>query len=208
MNKFYFNHKMAGFTLLEIMVALAVFAILATITSSAMYYAFNTKARVTEHANRLNELQLALNLIERDTEQIVKRSVRSGETLVIPAFVGKPEFVELTRGGINNPFAREKRSTLSRIALLCQQDQLIRRSWNSLDTTKRSLFKDKVLLHHLNKCQFAYLDQNLQVLSEWRPAVRQNQHKSAMPKAIQLNLGLKDWDKMSLLFIIPEGLYG
>lgn len=200
--------KEQGFTLIEILIALAVFAILATLTSSAMYYAFNTRARVTEQANRLNTLQLALTLIQRDTEQAVLRDVRGNEMHIFSAFVGEPHYFELTRGGIINPNGDEKRSSLKRIAFLCRDSNLIRRTWDILDTTDRKNVRDKVILDNLLNCKFAYLNRNLQVLPEWHAnAIQQNQRAEPLPQAIQFNLTLKDWDKMSFLFIIPEALY-
>ena len=132
--------KHLGFTLIEVLVALTLFAILAAITSSSMYYAFNARSRVSAQADRLNYLQLAITLIKQDTEEIAVRSIRSNEFHLFPAFVGLPNYIELTRGGLPNPNAAEKRSTLKRIALLCQENQLIRRSWAALDAPNRDIF--------------------------------------------------------------------
>jgi general secretion pathway protein J len=200
--------ELAGFTLIEILIALAIFAILATITTSAMYYALHTRVRVTEKANRLSALQLAISLVRRDTEQVVQRDVRGNEMELFPAFIGESKYLELTRGGNPNPNSQEKRSTLMRIAYLCRANQLLRRTWDSLDTIDRNHFQDKVLLDNLLNCQFTYLNQNLQTFEEWRAfAVQQNQHREFFPKAIQFNLTLGDWDKMDILFVIPEALY-
>lgn len=203
------SFRQQGFTLLEILIALAVFAVLAGISSSAMYYAFNTRARVTEQAERLNQLQLTITLLQRDIEQSINRPVRGNEMHISPAFVGEPQYLELTRTGHINPFSQEKRSSLRRIALLCQGPQLIKRSWESLDTANRKNYEDRVLLNNLESCQFAYLNQNLEILTSWQPnAVAQNQRPEPLPKAIRLSLNLKDWHKMSYLFTIPAALYG
>ena len=196
-----------GFTLLEILIALSVFAILATITSSAMYHAFNTRAIVNKQADRLGQIQLAMALIQRDTQQIAERPVRINRRMT-PAFIGQSQYLEFTRGGMVNPDSNAQQSTLIRIAFLCKNDQLIRRRWEALDTSQQNRYQDKVLLKHLNQCKFAYLAHNHDMLSEWheRPAVR-NPHKEFMPSAIQFTFNLKDWGNMSLLFIIPEALY-
>ncbi|KTC78261.1 GspJ family T2SS minor pseudopilin variant LspJ [Legionella brunensis] len=201
-------NKEKGFTLIEILIALAVFAILATVTSSAMYYAFNTKERVNQQADRLNVIQLAIILIERDTTQTIARTIRGNEMHLFSAFIGQPQYLELTRLGIENPNSQEKRSNLQRVAYVCHDNQLLRRSWPVLDPTNRDNYEDRILLDNLLDCKFAYLDHNLQVLSEWREnALQQNQKSQPLPKALQFNLTLKDWGKMSLLFIIPEALY-
>ncbi|KTD20418.1 general secretion pathway protein J [Legionella lansingensis] len=202
-------NKEKGFTLLEILIALAVFAILASITSSVLYYSFNTKTRVNQQADRLNELQLAIILIERDTKQVIPRAIRGNEMHLFPVFVGHPQYLEFTRLGIANPGGQEKRSHLKRVAYVCQDNKLLRRTWHVLDTTNRNDYEDKVLLSNLTGCRFAYLNHSLEVLSEWREnAVQQNQRAEPLPKAIQFNLALnKNWDNMIFLTIIPEALY-
>ncbi|RUR19758.1 type II secretion system protein GspJ [Legionella sp. km535] len=197
-----------GFTLIEILIALTVFAILASITSSVLYYSFNARTRVNEQADRLNSLQLAISIIQQDTTQTIERPIRGNEMRLFPGFVGQERYLELTRDGVANPKSSEKRSTLKRIALVCEDDKLIRRTWSSLDPVNRNMHLDKVLVNNLNDCYFNYLNQNLQVLSEWREqALAQNQRKEPLPKAIQINLVLNDWGKLNLLFIIPGALY-
>lgn len=197
-----------GYTLLEIMVALAVFAILATITASAMYRAFDTRSRVNIQANQLNTVQLAFTLIERDTEQVLERAVRGNEMHLFPPFVGLPHHVEFTHGGLVNPNGVELRSTLKRTAYICSGSKLIRRSWENLDTPTRKINHDKILLDNLEDCTFAYLSHSHQMLPEWRAyAVQQNQKKETLPIAIQLTLTIHDWGNTSWLFILPEALY-
>ena len=197
-----------GYTLIEIMIALMVFAILSTITARAMYHAFDTRARVNVQANELNTVQLALMLITRDTEQVVERAVRGSDLRTYPPFVGRSTYIEFTRGGLVNPNGLEPRSTLQRIAYVCSGKKLIRRSWDSLDTPTRSQHQDKILLDNLDECKFAFLANNRQVLPEWRAyALQQNQKNETLPIAIQFTLTLHDWGNMSLLFAIPEALY-
>jgi general secretion pathway protein J len=197
-----------GFTLLEILIALAIFAILATMTSSVMFYSFNTRAKLNAHADRLNALQLAIIIIQRDVEQARDRAVRGNEMRLFPNFTGSNNYLELTRDGIVNPQGLEKRSTLKRIAILCENGQLIRRSWISLDSVDRRQYEDKILLSDLTGCSFNYLNTNLQTLSEWRPgAIRADKTEETFPKAIQMDITLSDWGNMNLFFIIPEGLY-
>ena len=198
-----------GYTLLEIMVALAVFAILAAITGSAMYHAFDTRARVNVQAQQLNAVQLTLTLIARDTEQVVERAMRGNEMRSFPPFIGQSHYLEFTRGGLTNPNGTELRSTLKRIAYSCKGKKLVRRSWESLDTTNRNDYSDKVLLDNLDDCSFAYLSRSRQILPEWRAyAVQQNQKKETLPMAIKFSLTIHNWGNMSLLFTISEALYG
>lgn len=200
--------KQKGFTLIEILIALAIFALLATITSSSLYYAFNTRKIVNIQADKLNELQFAINIIQQDTLQIVDRAIRGNEMRQFPVLVGQAGYVEFTRDGRMNPNSIEKRSTLKRIGLVCIDGTLVHRTWESLDPLDRNQYEDRVLINGIEKCAFSYLNQNVQSLSEWRAdAVNEEQQVETFPKAIQMNLTLKDWGSINLLFIIPQALY-
>lgn len=198
----------SGFTLIEILIALSVFAILATITSAALYDSFRTREILTAQADQLNELQLAISLIKNDTEQVIERPVVSGNMHMLAAFIGTRDYVSFTRDGVSNPLSIEKRSSLKRIALLCKEGQLIRRSWPVLDPPNINQYEDKRLMHGLTDCYFEYINRNLDSLSEWREkAVSQNQKPEPFPKAIQLHFAMKGFGDSSLLFVIPEALY-
>lgn len=201
-----------GFTLLEILIALLIFAVLATLTSTAMYHVFTTRTRVNEKADRLMALQLTMLTLQRDIEQITPRSIRGNEQHAFAPLIGLPNYLEFTREGFPNPGMLEKRSTLKRMALLCQKDQLIRRTWSVLDTPAREKFRDKVLLDGLTHCHFAYLNKALQVLPQWRANLLSTQAKprepiESLPKAIQCTLETEHSGKATLLFIIPGALY-
>lgn len=193
-----------GFTLIEVLIALSVFAILATITSSSLYYAFNTRARVTVQAERLNALQMAISLIQQETRQIVNRPVRGNDMRLFSGFIGQDHYLEFTRDGHVNPGSLEKRSNLKRSALVCEKNKLLYRTWVNLDPAQRNDYEDKTLLDNLSDCGFAYLNQALQVLPEWRDqSATPNPHADPLPKAIQMNLRLNDWGDLNLLFILP-----
>ena len=207
MNQFKF--KIKGFTLIEILIALTVFAIMTTITSSTLYYAFNTRTRVNAQADRLNEIQMAVSIAQQDITQIVSRSIRGNEMRLFPVLVGQRHYLEFTRGGYQNPNNTEKRSTLKRVGWVCADGNLIRRTWTSLDPIERNTYHDKLLLRDLKSCHFNYLNQNLQILTEWREQqIDQTATQTEnLPKAIQINVTIQEWGEINLLFIIPGAVY-
>jgi general secretion pathway protein J len=193
-----------GFTLIEILIALVIFAILATITSSTLYNAFNTRTRVNEQSQRLESLQLTISFLKQDITQIVERATRSSKMSLIPMFIGRSNYLEFTRDGAVNPQGIEQRSTLKRVAYLCQNNTLKRRTWDSLDSVNRNKYSDKTLIDKLMDCHFGYLNQILELFPEW---YQEALNQKPLPKAVQINLNLAGQGEINLLFIIPGALY-
>ncbi len=197
-----------GFTLIEILVALAVFAIMAAISSAALYDVFHTREQLNLQANQLNRLQLAYSLINNDLQLVSARSVRGTGMLLEPAFSADKNEIKLTREGLTNPLALEKRSTLQRVQLICQKGQLIRQTQTMLDSPDNKNVQRKTLISKLKSCHFRVLDNNRQYLDEWTltSAVHPGQ-KEHFPVAVELGLDVAEWGKMTLIFILPEALY-
>lgn len=197
-----------GYTLIEVIVALSVFAIIATITSSVMYHVFDTRARVALKASQLDELQLIITLLEHDAAQFVPRTVRADDVRTFPAFTGTRQYMEFTRGGLVNPHVMTKRSTLKRVAYLCKNNAFIRRSWESLDLPDRTRFEDRILLEKLKTCSFSYISKYHQIIPEWQVfSVEKNQKIEILPSGVQLTINPFGWGDMVLLFVFSEGLY-
>lgn len=203
------RHRLLGYTLIEVIVALTVFAILSTMSASVMLQSFKTKTHLAEETERFNKLQLAVALVRRDVEQAVNRSVRGNEMRLFPPFIGESNYTEFTRGGFVNPNATTQSSTLKRVALMCDHNSLKRRSWVILDSPSRREYQDKMILNNLKKCSFSYISQSQEILKAWRPyAVSQKQKNAALPAGIQLTLSIQHLGDVDILFVIPEGAYG
>lgn len=191
--------KNRGFTLIEVLVALSIFAILASITSTAMMHAFNTKERLAQQSNQLHTLERAILLFKQDVQQILIRAILTDEFHSFPPFIGQPHYIEWTRGGVVNPMGTDQGNTLQRVAFLCKNGQLYRRHWQVLDGPHRKQYHDQLLLDHLTHCQFQFVTQNKQMLPVFR--------EETLPQAIQITLEFTNWGKMSLLLVIPEQSY-
>lgn len=197
-----------GFTLIEIMIALVIFALLASMTTALLSHAFHTRERIARVADELSTVQLAVSLLKRDTEQAIPRAILGNEMHSFPPFIGQTNYLEFTRDGFLNPEAIETRSTLARVAYLCKGHQFIRRYWERVDTPTREHYSDKVLLDQLSTCAFAYVTNTKQMVPEWQEAPSEpNQKKVALPIAVQVTLTRPSFGNMSLLFIFPVALY-
>ena len=199
----------AGYTLIEILVALTVFAILSAMTTTAMYHAFTTRERINVRSSQLNALQLGISILSRDTEQIIKFEPFALDNDTELAFIGQSTSFEFTRGGFVNPNAQAPRSTIQRVSYLCKNNQLIRKSWGVATPTHLNQSQNKVLFNDLKTCHFAYINSNHNTLTTWPDSFKKEPEakNETLPIAIQVTVTIENLGNMSLLFAVPGGLY-
>jgi general secretion pathway protein J len=194
------NNK-AGFTLLEILIALFIFSIVSMIMVTALHTVFNSQSITAKHAAALTKLQIAFLLMSHDFEQTVNRPVTNAKGIVDPPFIGTHDTVTFTHGGVANPLGMMQRSTLQRTAYSLNNDRLIRSIWPVLDQTQKTLPSHRVLLRSTTELRFDYLDNQGKFQNNWPPA---DQKQSAFPRAVRVIITLKNWGTLSQLYIIPQ----
>lgn len=197
-----------GFTLIEVLIALTIFAVMASLTSYILFHSFNTDKQLKAHSQQLHSLAFAITILRRDTQQSIERAVRGNEQSLIKAFIGTPQLAEWTRGGFNNPGAVEHRSTLKRVAYLCQRGALIRRTWTLLDTPDRRQFHSIVLLHHLKSCSFTYINSQHKPVNTWSISDRESKNKiPLLPLGMIGHFSGVPWGDITVALPFPAGLY-
>ncbi|HHJ11965.1 MAG TPA: type II secretion system protein GspJ [Chromatiales bacterium] len=160
-----------GFTLIEILVAVAITALLAAMAFGGLNVVLDTADHTRAHQQRLHDLQIAMLLLVRDLRQAVPRPVRDGDQGEQPALriggVSGPA-LSLTRGGWDNP-AGQRRSHLQRVAWALDGDRLVRRYWFHLDRPAGSEPREQRLLEGVHDLSIVALDADGQPRSEWPP---------------------------------------
>lgn len=198
-----------GFTLIEILIALGIFALLAVMTASALRQSYLNQTAVAKQAKALHDIQLTFSRLTQDITQITNRPIRADNAHLFPAFIGQPTYIEFTKGGENIFSENSKQSYLVRVAYLCRDNKLTKRSFHQLDPLSREHFDDEVILEHLTTCRFSFFNSALQSFPLWRGALLVNDQASVepLPKAIQVNLTLADFGESNSLFLIPSTIY-
>lgn len=188
-----------GYTLIEVIVALAIFAILGMISVGLLSRTFDIKNRVDEALTPLSDLNLALELIRHDAHQIVNRAVYDAEVKQHPAFYSTNHAIEFTRSGYLPLSTPQNPSTLRRVGLICKNNQLVRLSWPVLDRFNAAQPNEQVLLSDISVCHFSFATDK-QWTDTWRPSA-----EKPLPSAFKLHLNLKQLGEAQFIFIIPGG---
>lgn len=181
-----------GFTLMELLVALFVFAILAGFSFRAVTALTASEQDVKDQMGALSELQRAVLFWERDIRQIVDRPAQQGFDVQKDA-VALPEgngILEFTRGG-NPDYLEQVRSSLQRVRYaLTDEGVLVRQSWNIVDHVDDAVPLDMPLLRGVEAVSVSFLENG-----EWGEAIADpgvddegQPRKKALPAAIALQL--------------------
>ncbi len=196
---------MTGFTLLELLVAVGIFAVIGVMAYGGLQNVMNQQQQTAQHSERLKGLQLAYRILQRDLEQTLERGIRNEFGDSVDALVGGSGFngLEFSRAGFANP-AGFLRSEIQRVAYLPDQDRLLRRSWRVLDRAQDSQPDEQVLVDNLVEFAMRFLDENLEWQDNWPTLQAQGGGSAGLPLAIEVKLELEDVGVLSWLFRLPK----
>ena len=196
-----------GFTLLELLVALAIFGLLAAMSYGGLHAVLEQQSHTEQAAERLGALQKLYLIMQRDIEQVVARTVRDEFGDVQPPLVGG-DALQFTRGGWRNPAGRQ-RSTLQRVGYAYDDEQLLRYTWSVLDRAQDSEALQQPLIEDVERMQLRYLDRNDDWQEQWPAADAGSESDpedllQMLPKAIEVTIEHKTFGELVWLFQLPQ----
>jgi general secretion pathway protein J len=197
--------KQCGFTLLEVLIAIAIFSVV----SLASFTIFDTVLRGDENSKkrseRQNELQRAFLLIERDFTQIAKRSMRiSGEApgssflqTSDDSFLADEQAIAFVRSGWTNPGLLLPRSEMQSVAYRVVDETLERLHFNFVDAVEGEEPKVRLLITGITSLAFEYYDGK-----EWK----KKWSGKLLPQAIAIEIETQDYGLIRRQFLVPNEL--
>ncbi|MGD2138352.1 MAG: type II secretion system minor pseudopilin GspJ [Gammaproteobacteria bacterium] len=194
----------AGFTLLELLVALAIFSLLAVMSYGGLRTVLQQQALTEAAAERLGTLQKTYLIMQRDIEQAVPRPIRDEYGDTQPALAGS-DMLQLTRGGWNNPLHR-RRSSLQRVGYVRQDRELVRYVWQVLDRAQDSEPLEQVLLENIDAMEIRYLDARNEWHDQWPVATLTAAPGELpdLPAAVEVTLDHEHYGPLVWLFRLPQ----
>jgi general secretion pathway protein J len=196
-----------GFTLLELLIAIAIFALLGLGTYRMLDSVLQTDKVTRSHEAQLRELVRAMAAFERDLLQVQARPVRDpfGEPrAALLAEAGDEGALELSRSGWRNPLA-QPRASLQRVRWQRSGEQWQRLYWTVLDQAQDSEPQMQQALDGVTALQLRYRDAKGVWHDSWPPeSGAQEGNLALLPQALELLLEHRRYGQLRRLLRLPD----
>ena len=192
--------KMNGFSLIEILVVLSGFSVIGVLTAQVVSRTASSQEFITKRGDRLAELHLSMQVIQRDFIQITPRKIRDelGDYTPVLAICADG-MIELTRSGWRNPMLT-KRSELQRVAYIKQGMDLYRAYWTVLDRGGGSEPVMQKILSDVSNIEFFGLDLDGEEHTFW--PIEQSSDKTSLI-AVILRMEVKPFGIIERIWPVP-----
>lgn len=201
------RYQQSGLTLLELLIASAIFLVISVAAYSGWYQVQLVKSRTDEQSQRLDALQRTFYFLTEDLGQLINRPVRDEFGSEIEALqlneIGD-NLIEFTRAGWLNPAFEilPPRSSLQRVAYRLVDERLLRINWYHLDRTDEKIAKQRFLIDGVTELSFKFLSEGGEWQTSWPPLSNTDQ-SFKMPRAIEVSVELNDFGVIKRTLMVP-----
>lgn len=192
-----------GFTLVELLVAIFIFAIVSAIAMGGYNELVKQSDIASAGAARTREVQAAVQRLTMDFTSLEPRPVREplGDSVepALRADARTERIAEFTHSGWSNP-AGMPRSTLQRVSYRLEDKKLMREYWVVLDRTLTGEPERALLVDRVKRIEFRFMDGNRSWHEQWPPlGYSAPDAPQLRPIAVEVTLELEDWGEIKRL---------
>lgn len=194
------RNKQAAYTLIEILIAMVIFAIIATITTGALFNILKLRSSNQEKNKEIAQLQQAITILNDDLNNVAKRSITIAAGSKEAMLAETTGAITFTR--IDNLNAKQNpHKPMQRIAYRFTTKGLERQAWDVLDRLNDTPSSSKIILNSVTKGRWYFYDDKNTRHTLWPPV---NQLENTLPRAIEVNFDYKKWGTMTKFFMLKE----
>ena len=199
-----------GFTLIEMLVALAVFAVIGIISAQLLSQMISFTDTAQSRGERLVNFHRVVEIMRRDFQQLTYRSVR--DELGEPTYevsIGVGSLIEFSRKGWMNPNLRH-RSEIQRVAYDLRGDRVFRQYWLVLDRSPDTLPVEQVLMRGVTLANVIAIDQLGSETYFWPPTPEAESEDEDVPAlaAIKFEIETAEFGPIVQIWNVPGGAFG
>jgi general secretion pathway protein J len=189
----------AGFTLVELLVALAIFALISVAGVTLLRSGSDTQLAVKDRLEALSRSNRLANAIEADLAQAISRPVRDQAGRPVPAFIQSEAAMPsalfgFVRSGWSN-FDEAPRPGLQRVAYVLEGKALRRISWPMLDGAAPG--DAATLVENVGAARLRFRDEQGEWRDDWTAT-----DAGALPRAVELRLTIAGKPEQRMLFLV------
>jgi general secretion pathway protein J len=190
--------KHRGFTLLELLIALSVFAVVSLLSYQGLTSVITTKATLDAQRESLRELNLALGIVTRDLSSALLRPTRDGNNRAVAALTGDSlqlEFPRISAGALAQGVERVRYSV--------SRGVLLRERYVSADPGFGPPSERRELLRNVERINWRYFSPE-GAWSERYPAADVAAAQARLPRAVELNLSVTGVGELRRIVLLPN----
>lgn len=193
------GRRIRGFSLLEVVVSVALFAVIAALSYGGLDSILAARRQLDEQAQALARLQFAVGQIERDLRAAARRPIRDASGRSQPALAGSSSGFELSRQGYANALG-QPRAEIERVGYRRQQQTLQRLRWAVLDRAPGSLVEPLDLLTGVDDFRVRYFARGGREFDRWPPPNLQDE----LPVRVEVEIELQRFGRIRRVLELPE----
>lgn len=186
----------AGFTLVEVMVALLIFSMLAAAAVAILSLSVRAQGVTGQRLDSMAAVSRTTAILSADLAQAVDRPTRDEGGVQTPAMVAGPDAMRLVRAGWSN-LDDAQRPSLQKVAYRLNGDVLERAAWPLLDGA--APMEPAALMDHVRELHLRYRFQGAW-LEQW-----QGEPGVALPQAAEVTIVRDDGQIFRQLFLVGTG---
>ena len=191
-----------GFSLIELLVAVAVFALASALAWAGLSAVTDTRQRLAQEQEAFAAVQRSVDFLARDLATAVDRPVRTGQAGYQPALAGDVRGVAFTRMGVASELLSSD-SALQRVRWFVQNKALVRGRYAVLDRADDRAFVRRDMDKGIEDFRLRYLDHRGGWHDRWPPAAGRDADPAALPRAVEFRIGFKSVGEIRRLVALP-----